>query len=163
LRQHDVKVILQNQFLILSFVALLGFSFTLSQVSIILTTYASLVSEVLKNVNAEVRVCHWNFQGAIKAGSWVELEEQLASWQSRTAHARRLCEILNEYFNLIRFGCYGLDFLTLLGFGAHLLGPLSSIQHDAFNILSLLFFASYITIFLSSLISTQEQVLFLHF
>jgi hypothetical protein len=133
-----------------------AFSSVLSQqVLAILMLYASVLETSMKCVNTEIQECA---ERVVNNRSWFELDKQILNWKCVTTQARTLCGEINQSFNLILFGFYGLDFAVLLGFGANIIMGQPINQMWAYNGTSAVIFCSYMTIFLRPLISMHEQV-----
>jgi hypothetical protein len=89
----------------------------------------------------------------------VDCETKVKHWQD--CHLRMLlfCGSINQFFSLILFAAYGLDFLTILAFAARIVqNPNANADPYIYLIFGILLFLSYGMLFLIPLIVVYEKV-----
>lgn len=141
--------------------------------------FAMIVADALKILNGEINAETLRQEpGALPiaaAGGMAEitsqkngaaapflLDEKVRVWKKLHTESLRLCEEINDYFGLLLFIIYGLDFVAVLAFGANvLINSKGTIDSYAYYIFSFLLFASYGTLFLIPLVICHEQVIYL--
>ncbi|OQV21170.1 hypothetical protein BV898_04930 [Hypsibius exemplaris] len=117
------------QFLILGFVFSVCPYILSQQVLGVLILHAALLKSGLRQVNVQIEETIENYDHY----SLRELETRLQHWKRAVAISRDLCGQLNGYFNWIVLGIYGLDLMTVFGYGTNIMMvPLPRFEYYAF-------------------------------
>ena len=86
-------------------------------------------------------------------------QEIVEVWQKQHMEILLFLRQLNKFFNWTLFVIYGLDFMTCLGFSAHVANNTSTmIESHVFLLFSAFVFAAYATVFLLPLVAVYEHV-----
>ncbi|OQV21176.1 Solute carrier family 2, facilitated glucose transporter member 3 [Hypsibius exemplaris] len=124
------------------------------QVLGVLILHAALLKSGLKQVNMQIEETIKNYEYY----SIRDLETRLQHWKRAVAISRDLCGVLNKYFSWILFGIYGLDFMTVFGFGTNIvMVPMPRLEYYAYYCVCVLLFGSNILVALTPLVFAHEQ------
>ena len=140
-------------------VSVLGY-FPSQQVIFLLVLYASAFKDILKAVNTDIHTtaieCNKTF---LKHETIQRLQDRLDEWRRITLQVQKCCNKANAYYSILLFAFYGLDCITLLGFGANIIASvIPSVSAYAYYTMATLYFCMNITLFLSPLVAFHEEV-----
>ncbi|OQV21168.1 hypothetical protein BV898_04928 [Hypsibius exemplaris] len=124
------------------------------QVLGVLILHAALLKSGLKQVNMQIEETIENYEHY----SMRDLDTRLQHWKRAVAISRDLCGELNGYFNWIVLGIYGLDFMTVFGFGTCIaMVPTPRLEYYAYYGICVMIFGSNIFVALTPLVFAHEQ------
>ncbi|GAU94748.1 hypothetical protein RvY_06470 [Ramazzottius varieornatus] len=117
--------------------------------------------ELLENNYRKTTCCFKAHGSSAKYGNVLDemIAEKVNMWQIRHMETLVFLRQLNKFFNWMLFVIYGLDFMTCLGFAAHVANNTSTvIESHVFLLFSAFVFAAYATVFLIPLVAVFEHV-----
>ena len=140
-------------------VSVLGY-FPSQQVIFLLVLYASAFKDIIKAVNTDIHTtaieCNQTF---LKHETRQRLQDRLDEWRRITLQVQKCCHEANAYYSIPLFAFYGLDCITVLGFGAGIIASaIPSVSAYAYYTMTTLYFCMHITLFLSPLVAFHEEV-----
>ena len=134
--------------------------FASQQIIFLLVIYASHFKDIIEAMNEDIRTTAVDCRKSpLKQETLLHLEKRFNHWQETIFEIRKCCDEANDFYSYILFVLYGLDFMTVMGFGVNLIvNVIPSASSYAYYAAMALIHCLYITIFLWPLVAFHEQV-----
>ena len=138
--------------------------FASQQIIFLLVIYASRFKDIIEAMNEDIRVTAVDCRKSpLKQETLIHLEKRFNYWRETIFEVQKCCDEANDFYSYILFALYGLDFMTVLGFGVNLIvNVIPSASSYAYYAAMALIHCLYITIFLWPLVAFHEKVFHVH-
>ena len=138
--------------------------FASQQIIFFLVIYASHFKDIIEAMNEDIRTTAVDCRKSpLKQETLLHLEKRFNHWRETIFEVQQCCDEANDFYSYILFVLYGLDFMTVLGFGVNLIvNVVPSASSYAYYAAMALIYCLNITIFLWPLVAFHEEVFHVH-